>query len=75
MKTLREVLDELISMFLADARMTVTTLLLVAVVGGLAATGYLPQIVSGLLLLVGCIAILLAAVMRGARLRRSSLKL
>ena len=75
MKTLRDVLDELISMFLADARMTVTTLLLVAVVGGLAATGYLPQIVSGLLLLVGCIAILLAAVMRGARLRRSSLKL
>jgi hypothetical protein len=72
MKTLREVLDELISMFLADARMTVTTLLLVAVVGGLAATGYLPQIVSGLLLLVGCIAILLAAVMRGARLRRPS---
>ena len=75
MKTLRDVLDELISMFLADARMTVTTLLLVAVVGGLGATGYLPQIVSGLLLLVGCIAILLAAVMRGARLRRSSLKL
>ena len=75
MKTLRDVLGQLISMFLADARMTVTTLLLVAVVGGLAATGYLPQIVSGLLLLVGCIAILLAAVMRGARLRRSSLKL
>lgn len=70
MKTLREVLDELISMFLADARMTVTTFLLVAVVGGLAATDYLPRIVSGLLLLVGCIAILLAAVTRGARLRR-----
>jgi hypothetical protein len=66
MTLLRAVLDELRGMFLADARLALSTLLLVAGVGGLRA-GRLPPLLAGGVLLFGCLAILAGAAFRHAR--------
>ena len=65
MSLLREVLGELLSMFVADLRLTLAVLALIAltaVLAGLAGAG-----VAGLALLAGSLAILVAAVLVAAR--------
>ena len=69
MAILRDVVKELIAMFLADARLTAAILLLVAIVAGLNLGLDLNALWGGSLLLVGSIAILVEAGVREARLR------
>jgi hypothetical protein len=56
-------------MFLADARLTLATLLLVAAVGGLIGAFRIEPLLGGAILLLGCLAILVAAAGREARRR------
>ena len=70
MSTLIEVAKELLSMFLADARLTITTLILVALIAVLVVVVRIEPMVGGGLLLAGCLAILVEAVAREARRRR-----
>ena len=69
MSILMEVARELLGMFLADARLTVATLALVALAAGLIALQVAP-LAAGALLLLGCLAILVEAAAREARRRR-----
>jgi hypothetical protein len=66
MNIVRDVFGEFLGMFLADARLTLSILLLVAVVAVLAAASVTP-LVSGAVLLLGSVAILVETVCRGAR--------
>jgi len=68
MSILLEVARELLGMFLADARLTLATLVLVAGVAVLIALQVAP-LLAGAILLCGCLAILLEAVLREARRR------
>ena len=56
-------------MFLADARLTLATLLLVAIVAGLVGALHAGPFVGGGILLFGCLAILVEAASREARAR------
>ena len=67
----RDVLSELVGMFLGDARMAAAILAVVAVAAlAVRATG-LPAIAGGAILLVGCVAVLVLGVRREARRRAS----
>lgn len=68
MSILREVLAELFSMFVADARLSAAVLLLVGAVAALLtlAEGLDPLIAGGLLLL-GCLGLVIESVRRAAR--------
>jgi len=68
MSILADVAKELLGMFLADARLTLATLLLVAVVAGLIGL-HLAPLLAGALLLAGCLAILVEAAFRETRRR------
>ncbi len=69
MSIIIDVLKELLSMFVADARLSLAILLLVAVVA-IIVSGFPGQpALGGGLLLFGCIAILIEAVRREARAR------
>ena len=70
MTIIGDVLKELLGMFLADARLTLAILLLVAVVGGVVAASGAGPLVAGGALLFGCLAIIVEAVCREARLRQ-----
>lgn len=70
MKILIEVLTELFSMFMADARLAIEIMILVILVGALLHFGFAGLFLPGLLLLVGCLGILTEAVLREARKRR-----
>jgi hypothetical protein len=72
MSILIEVAKELLSMFLADARLTITTLILVALIAVLVVVMRIEPMFGGGLLLAGCLAILVEAVAREARRRRLS---
>jgi hypothetical protein len=72
MRLIVDVVKELVSMFLADARLSMATLALVAIVAGLVVALPMESLVSGGILLLGCLAILVEAAAREAR-RRSSL--
>ncbi|MDP4796885.1 MAG: hypothetical protein NWR87_08225 [Rhodospirillales bacterium] len=61
MSILKDVFVELFSMFVGDARLTISILILVGIVAALA---------SGGVLLIGCLAILIESVLREARVRR-----
>jgi uncharacterized membrane protein len=61
-----DVFKELLGMFLADARLAVAILLLVAIVGALVAVRVEPFLAGGVLL-VGCLSILAGTVSREAR--------
>jgi hypothetical protein len=65
-----DVAKELFSMFLADARLTTATLVLVAVVAVIVVAMRIEPLVGGALLLVGCLAILVEAVVRETKRRR-----
>lgn len=70
MSIIVEVVKELVSMFLADARLTIATLILVAVVAALINALHIAPLVGGAVLLAGCVAILIAAAAREAKRRR-----
>ena len=69
MKIIQEVLAELFSMFWADARMTTTILVLVAIAAALVNFTAVNTIFVGALLLLGCLAIVIEAAVRETRKR------
>jgi hypothetical protein len=69
MSILGNVFKELLGMFLADARLTLATLCLVAIIGGLVSGFGVGPFIAGGILLVGCLAILIEAASREARER------
>ena len=71
MTLLKEVLAELFSMFVADARLTTAVLLLVLVVAALLHLTSIAPLFGGLALLAGCVLIVAEAVLREARRRRA----
>lgn len=69
MSILRDVAKELLGMFLADARLTAATLVLVAIVTGLVFATKVEPLWGGGLLLLGCLVILAKAAIREAKHR------
>ncbi|NDV87407.1 hypothetical protein GTW51_11925 [Aurantimonas aggregata] len=67
MTILRDVLAELFGMFVGDARLTAAVLLVVAIAAALIDLGDVPPLIGGGVLLVGCLVVLIGAVMRAAR--------
>ena len=67
MTMLKEIGSELIAMFLADARMTLEILGLVALAGMLVGLANEAPLVGGVILLVGCPILLIENVCRAAR--------
>ena len=70
MTLLREIARELVGMFLADARLTLAILTLVAIVAGLILALGLDPLLGGGALLLGCHLILIETAFREARRRR-----
>jgi hypothetical protein len=70
MKILAEVAQELFSMFVADLRLTLSTLALIALVGALILWLKLAAFFCGAVLLAGCVFILIEATARQARRRK-----
>jgi hypothetical protein len=66
-----DVAKELFSMFLADARLTTATLVLVALVAIIVVAIRIEPLVGGALLITGCLAIVVDAAAREARRRRT----
>ncbi|MBN9597074.1 MAG: hypothetical protein J0G36_17185 [Afipia sp.] len=71
MRIMVDVAKELLGMFLADARLTMATLVLVAIVAGLVVAFRVEPLLGGGVLLLGCLAILVEAAVREARRRRA----
>ena len=67
-----EVAKELLGMFLADARLTTATLVLVAIVAGLVVALRVEPLQVGCVLLLGCLAFLVEAAVRDASHRSAS---
>ena len=65
MSIVTDVCKELLGMFVADGRLTMATLLLVAIVAGLVVAVQEPLLAGGVLL-VGCLAILIEVAHREA---------
>jgi hypothetical protein len=72
MSLVADIAKELLSMFLADARLTTATLLLVVAVAVLIAGLRVDPMLGGALLLLGSLLILVEAALREARRRRRS---
>lgn len=70
MNLLRLICKEVLGLFIDDGSLALLSLLLVAVVTGLVKLIGLPPLWGGLLLLVGCLAILAESARRGSRRRR-----
>lgn len=73
MNILKEVFSELFSMFVADARLTATILATVALAALLITATSLPPLAGGLVLLLGCIAVLFLSVKREAKRRAAAI--
>lgn len=71
MTILKDVLSELFGMFVADARLTVAILATVAISTLLIDATGLPALAGGVVLLLGCIAVLFSSVRREAARRAS----
>ena len=69
MTLLRDIVNELISMFLADARLATAILLLVLIVAGLTLSLGVEPLIAGGMLLIGCLVILVEAAVRETRRR------
>jgi hypothetical protein len=69
MNLLKLISAEVLGLFIDDGNLAVLSLLLVAVVTGLVKLIGLPPLWGGLLLLVGCLAILAESARRGSRRR------
>jgi polyferredoxin len=67
-----DVAKELLGMFLTDARLTMATLVLVAIVASLVVALHVEPIWCGGVLLLGCLVILVEAAIREARRRSTS---
>ena len=67
MSLLKEVGAELISMFFGDARLTIALLLLIAVAGALIELTGIDPLVGGIVLILGCPALLIANLRRERR--------
>ncbi len=71
MMMLKELAGELIGMFVAEKRLTVAVLAIVAVAGSLVDFAGLNPLVGGAVLLFGCLILLIESVCRAARLSAS----
>jgi Ca2+/Na+ antiporter len=71
MNILKDVLSELFSMFVADARLTASILAIIAVVALLIHQTSLSPLLGGVFLLIGCVAVLFISVRREARFKTS----
>jgi len=69
MNILRIAVKELIGMFIDDGSLALFTLILIVVVAGAVRLVGLPPLAGGILLLVGCLAILVQSVQRAASRR------
>jgi hypothetical protein len=67
MNILLAVLDELHGMFVADIRLTIGIAVLIAIVAGLVSVLEVKPLAAGGVLLIGCIAVLIEAVVHKAR--------
>jgi len=67
MNIIGDVFREMFAMFLADARLTVSTLSLVAIVSGLVAGLQIEPALAGGVLLLGCLGILVGTAIRDAK--------
>ena len=67
MTVLRIALSELIGMFIDDGSLATLCLILILVIAGAVEFLAMPPLVGGLLLLVGCLAILLYSVRRAVK--------
>jgi hypothetical protein len=67
MSIFKEVFSELLSMFITDARLTLTTLLLVGLVAALTQFLHVQSLIAGLLLICGCVLIIIEAALRETR--------
>ncbi len=67
MTVLRIALSELIGMFIDDGSLATLCLILILVIAGAVEFLTMPPLVGGLLLLVGCLAILLYSVRRAVK--------
>jgi uncharacterized membrane protein len=72
MSIIVEVARELLGMFLGDARLATAIVVLVAIVAGLVVVLRIEPLVSGSVLLLGCVAILVEAALREARRQNAS---
>ena len=70
MTILRDVLAELLGMFVSDARLTAAVLALVAVAAVLERTLAGAPLIGGAVLLAGCLGLLIGSVVLAARERR-----
>ena len=70
MEIIKDVLVELFSMFVADMRLTLTTLGLVLLAAILIIVFHVNAMIVGLILLLGCFAIVIEATVRETKARR-----
>ena len=70
MEIIKDVLVELFSMFVTDMRLTLTTLGLVLLAAILIMVFYVNAMIVGLILLLGCFAIVIEATVRETKARR-----
>jgi hypothetical protein len=71
MTMLKELAAELIGMFVAEKRLAIAVLSIVAVAGSLVDLAGLNPLVGGVVLLFGCLILLIESVCRAARLGAS----
>lgn len=67
MTILKDVLSELVGMFLGDAHLSVAILLVVVLAAGLINLAGASALLGGVVLLAGCLTVLIGAVLRAAR--------
>lgn len=67
MTILKDVLTELIGMFVGDVRLSFSILIVVAMAAGTIDLAGTPPIVGGAVLLAGCLAVVIFAVLRAAK--------
>ncbi len=72
MRILKDVLSELFSMFVSDARLTGAIVAVIAITVVLIDVAGLPTLVGGGFLLCGCLAVLVASVRQEAKRRESA---
>jgi hypothetical protein len=69
MSIFKEIFAELLSMFITDARLTLTTLVLVALVAAMMQLLHVQSLIAGLVLVCGCALIVIEATARETRKR------
>lgn len=71
MNILREVADTLLKMFIGDAFLTVSILIVVSLTGFLTRSNAVPPLVGGAVLFLGCVVVLVASVVHAGRRYRN----